>query len=405
MRVLWIARTCPYPPNDGEKLRVFNLLKALGSRHELTIVYREMDDDEQASSEVLRSICRGGVHAVRVPRPKGWLQRLRWLLPFVLSRYPIALCTVYFEPIRQVLARLAAEKSFDVVQVEHSSLAIYMDRVMFSSRPATVLTMHNIDYIRNERLVENTPIGLTWLYYKLNQLRFKRWELEVLRQFDQVISMSALDRHAMLTEVPTLAVRVVPNGVDVDHVPYAPAPAACRNVVFVASMDSEANHDGAMFLLREVWPLVASKCPDARLLFVGRNPQRDLRAAHDGNTVIVTGTVSDVMTYYREAAVAVVPLRSGGGTRLKILEAMAAGVPVVSTTVGCEGLELVQDRDLIVADAADAIATAVAQLLENPGLRSDMAAQARQTVERTYDWRFIAASHDDVYEAAVAGRV
>lgn len=402
MKILWIARTCPFPANDGEKLRVFNLLTALSVRHELTVIYREIDDDDHEGAGVLQSICRGGVHAVRVPRPRGVVDKLRWVLPFVFSRYPVALSTVYFEPIRRKLAQVAEGQRFDIVQVEHSSLAIYLDHVRFEGAPATVLTMHNIDHVRNARVLANTPWGLTKLYYWFNQLRFKAWELDVMGRFDQVVAMSDVDRAMMLNDLPSLPVSVVPNGVDVSAMAFVPAPASSRQVIFVASMDSVANHDGAMFFLRDVWPLLLQQCPDAKLAFVGRNPLPELRALHDGQQVVVTGKVDDVMGYYREAAVAVVPLRSGGGTRLKILEAMSAGTPVVSTSVGCEGLDVTDGLDILIADEALAFAQAVQRLLDDPGLRASLAERARVTVEQVYDWPLVAARQDAAYQAAIA---
>lgn len=402
LRILWIARTCPFPANDGEKLRVFNLLKALSTEHELTVVYRVMAADEIAGEEELRKFCRGGVHGVNIPRPKGILRKIGWVLPFVISRYPISLATVFFEPIAAVLQALSTSQRFDIVQVEHSSLAIYLDRVHFAGSPATVLTMHNIDHVRNERVLRNTPWGIKKLYHYLNQRRFKRWELGVLQQFDEVIAMSSVDREMLLGDLPTLPVEVVPNGVDASAIAYLPAPPEATNVIFVASMDSEANHDGAMFFLREVWPLVRGQHQGACLQFVGRNPMPELVAAHNGNDVFVTGKVDDVLCYYQDAAVAIVPLRSGGGTRLKILEAMAAGTAVVSTTVGCEGLEVKDGRNIVVADEPAVFAQGVLRMLADREARMGIAKGGRELVEATYDWALIARQHDVVYRQAVA---
>ena len=283
LKILWIARTCPFPANDGEKLRVFNLLKALAQRHDLTVVYRVIEAEEEAGAVELRKFCKG-VHGVRVPRPRGIAEKLRWMLPFLFSRYPLALCTVFFKPIVRQLERLACSERYDVVQVEHSSLSIYRDHVHFTDDPATVLTMHNIDYVRNERVLRNTPWGAAKLYHWLNQRRFKQWELSVLKQYDQVIAMSGVDRQMLQADVPGLPVQVVPNGVDAQAIPFAPAVGNTSNVIFVASMDSEANHDGAMFFLREVWPLLKRHQPGAVLKFVGRSPNPELRAADNGKS-------------------------------------------------------------------------------------------------------------------------
>ena len=399
LSILWIARTCPLPANDGEKQRVFNLLKALAQWHDLTVVCRLIEPEEQAGLQALRGICKA-VHAVQIPRPRGWLDRLRWAAPFVLSRYPLSLCTVYFEPIRRLLQEVVDASVFDIIQVEHSSLSIYLDRLRLRGRPATILTMHNIDYLRSARVLANQRPGLRWLYMKLDSIKFRAWELAALKRFDHVITMSQLDRSLLLVDSPPLKVSVVPNGVDAATVPYAAPLPSSERVVFVASMDSDANHDGAMFLMQDIWPLVKAKRPAARLIIVGRGPRPALRSLHNGQDIVVTGKVGEVLSFYRDAAVAVVPLRSGGGTRLKILEAMAAGIPVVTTTVGCEGIEVKAGVHALFADDPAAFAAAVVRLMDEPALALRLSAAAREFVERVYDWGVIAVGHDALYRQA-----
>jgi glycosyltransferase involved in cell wall biosynthesis len=401
VKILWIARTCPFPPNDGEKLRMFHLLKAVAQHHELTLVCRVMTDEQQAGLEELRKFCTGGVFGIYVPPPRNMLERLRWLLPFVFSRYPVALCIVYFRRMQEVLAQLGRTQHFDVVQIEHSSLTIYLDKVKFAGNPALILTMHNIDYLRNERIIDITPFGLTKFYHLLNRVRQKQWELQSLTRYDRVIAMSGLERLAMLAEIPSLNVDVIPNGVDCREVSHELAPAAATGLVFVASMDSEANHDGAMYFLDEVLPLIRQGHPAVTVAMVGRGPRAELKARHDGQAVVVTGQVDAVLPYYRQAAIAVVPLRSGGGTRLKILEAMAAGTPVVSTTVGAEGLDLVDGRQVLLADTPQDFAFAVGRLLNDAGLRAAISVQARQRVEQDCDWALLGERHEDLYRSVV----
>ena len=402
LSILWIARTCPVPANDGEKQRVFNLLKALAQWHDLTVVFRLIEPDEEAGLKAMRTLCKA-VHAVQIPRPRGWLDRLRWAAPFVLSRYPLSLCTVYFEPVRRLLQDVVDTTAFDIVQVEHSSLSIYLDKLHLRGQPARILTMHNIDYLRNARVLANQRPGLRWLYMWLDGLRFRAWEMAALQRFDHVITMSALDRSLLLNDRPGLSITVVPNGVDAAATAYAAPLPRSEVVVFVASMDSDANHDGAMFLVQDIWPLVKARRPAARLLIVGRAPRPSLRSLHNGHDIVVTGKVNEVLAYYRGAAVAVVPLRSGGGTRLKILEAMGAGIPVVTTTVGCEGIEARADVHALFADEPAAFAAAVLRLMDEPGLQQRLSAAAREFVAHRYDWQVIAQGHDALYRQATAG--
>jgi len=403
MKLLWIARTCPFPANDGEKLRVYNLLKNLARTHEITVVYRQIEPEEAAGAQELLRFCKA-VHAVQVPRPRSLLRRAAWALPFVFSRYPISLCTVFFKPILKVVQRLAREERFDVVQVEHSSLTIYLDHMQFAHKPALVLTLHNIDYIRNERVLANTRWGVDKVYHLLNQRRFKHWELASLRRYGQVIAMSDLDRNILLRDSPGLAVAVVPNGVDASAVPYEAVDPASKTLIFVASMDSEANHDGAMFFLNEVWPLLRREGRQLVVKMVGRAPQAELLARHNGEDIVVTGKVAEVLPFYREALAAIVPLRSGGGTRLKIIEALAAGTPVVSTSVGCEGLDVANGRDILIADTPATFAAAVERLLAEPALVSALGCEGRSLVEHRYDWALVASVHDQVYQAAISAR-
>lgn len=400
MRILWILRTCPYPANDGEKIRVFNLLRNL-SHHEITLVFRVMSDDEIAGARYLRNFCRD-VKWVHIPRPSSNLTRMKWVLPFLFSSYPLDLATVYFKEIAGTIQRLCAEISYDIVQIEHSSQSIYLDHVVFRNRPLKIVTMHNIDYIRNERILENMPFGVYKLFYYVNHLRYKKWELSSLRRYDLILTVSETDRDTLLREDGSLPVCIVPNGVDVER--YAAVDglrsAAAHSLVFVASMDSASNNDGAVYFLDSVFPLVRSRYPDACIHLVGRRPGRQLSAYHNNADVFVTGEVADVLPYYAKAAVTVVPLRSGGGTRLKILEAMAAGVPVVSTSVGCEGLAVEDKVHLLIADDPVTFADRIALLFENRELAATIASNARELVRARYDWKQIAKTSDHLFKKA-----
>ena len=400
MKILWIARTCPYPANDGEKLRVLNLLKMLSVQHELTVIFRVKDQEELTGVAELQKFCKE-VYGVVVPKPRGTIDKIRWLMPFLFSRYPISLCTVFFRAISDMLIQISATRHFDVVQVEHSSLAIYLDHVRFEGNPVKVLTMHNIEYIRNARILKNSSFGVNKLYHFATQAYFQRWEIDVLNQFDDVIAMSNFDKSVLLEKNPKLSVHVVPNGVDVRGIPFQPVETVTETVIFVASMDSDANHDAAMYFIRDIWPLLRRLRPDLKVIFVGRYPQQELVAEHNGADITVTGKVNDVFSYYRIATVAIVPLRSGGGTRLKILEAMATGTAVVSTSVGCEGLDVEDGVNILVADTAENFAAAIEKTLVDDVFRRSLVTEARHLVEAKYDWDIIAKQHDIVYRQPI----
>jgi len=327
---------------------------------------------------------------------------VKWTLPFFFSAYPLELATVYFKEIARTIQRLCAVNSYDIVLIEHSSQSIYLDHMVFPNKPAIIVTMHNIDYIRNERILENLPFGIYKLFYYLNQKKYKKWELSNLKRYDLVVTVSETDRDTLLQEDDSLPVCVVPNGVDVDC--YE---AAAENhkgnahvLIFVASMDSASNNDGALYFLDTIYPLVKSKYPDTCIYLVGRRPGRQLSAYHNNSDIFVTGEVADVLPYYASAAVVVVPLRSGGGTRLKILEAMAAGLPVVSTSIGSEGLAVEDNRHLLLADDPGTFADRIMLLFENEIIAEELVANACELVRARYDWKLIAKTSEILYEKA-----
>lgn len=400
MKIFWIARTCPYPPNDGEKIRVYNLLRQLSAKHELTLVCRVMNEEELEGLAELRKIC-ARVHGEFIPSPHGFFEKFRWLIPFVFSQYPLGLSTVFFKQIADVIRQIGAGETFDIVQVEHSSLTIYLDYAVFRGNPARLLTMHNIDYIRNDRIIANTRIGIGKAYHLVNQARFKNWELKSLRRYDGIITMSELDSNILNNDIHGLPLHVVENGVDAVAIPFKPEKRLTDRLIFVASMDSEANHDGAMYFVKDIFPLISKARPTASIAFVGRNPRKELLDLHNRKGIVVTGKVTDVFAYYSEAAIAIVPLRSGSGTRLKILEAMAAGVPVVSTSIGCEGLTLCDGEHLLISDTPRGFADCIARLLEDDPFREEMIRKARALVENEYDWGLIAKKHEKVYNMVV----
>ena len=398
MKILWIARTCPYPANDGEKIRVFNLLKNL-SHHEITLVFRVMRENELEHLSELKKYCQH-VEYAHIPSPTSNLTRFRWCLPFIFSKYPVSLCTAFFPEIAQILRRLCSENTYDIIQVEHSALTIYLDKLSFLNNPLKIVSMHNIDYIRNERIYRNQRFNINKIFNYINQRKYKDWEIGSLNSYDRIITVSDIDRKMLLEENRALPVHIIPNGVDIERYHAVKENIDSHVLLFVASMDTDANNDAAIYFLKSIFPLVKKKCPEARIYLVGRRPGSQLSAHHNNDDIIVTGEVPDVMPYYAKATVTVVPLRSGGGTRLKILEAMAMGSPVVATTIGCEGLNAENNRHLLIADDPEDFSACILKLLDDKLTRNRLVSQSRRLVEAQYDWRIIAAAHDDLYKKA-----
>jgi glycosyltransferase involved in cell wall biosynthesis len=324
-------------------------------------------------------------------------------------------------PSAEFQAKLAAalrREPFDVVQIEGIEMAPHWMhwRVSNTQYPIFVFDDHNAEYVLQQRAFETDvrqPARWVGALYSLIQWKkLCRYEAMVCRLADQVVAVSEADEAALQRLVPGLEVTVVPNGVDTefynDQFPMINDQSKSGHwdldighcsLVFTGKMDFRPNVDAVLWFCQEVLPLVQRRMPDVRFYIVGQSPHRRvLRLANDP-AVTITGYVDDVRPYIAGACVYVIPLRMGGGTRLKVLEAMAMGKPIVSTSLGCEGFEgLVPGRELSVADTPKEFARQVIELLGDAFRRENLGHAARRFVEEQYDWRLIVPKLEQLYE-------
>jgi sugar transferase (PEP-CTERM/EpsH1 system associated) len=396
MRILFLTPRLPYPPTRGGEITVFNFLRVLSRTHEVSLVSFYDSPGELEYRAELERFCR---HVAMVRRPAK-------LAPGVVARslfgrdsYAVArhASAEFAAAVRDAVARNRP----DVVQLETFLMGQYLRE---AGGTPSVLDMHNVTWRMGDRMAEVTSPWLR-LPARIQARRVRRDELAVCRAVDLCAPVSETDLVELRREVGD-AVRavVVTPGVDCDLLaPVSPVDAG-PEVLFVGSMGYPPNVDAAEYFCRDILPRIAESVPGVHLSIVGANPAPPVtRLAVDGR-VTVTGFVPDVRPYYARAAAAVVPLRAAGGIRMKILEGMALAVPMVSTAVGAEGLGLVNERELLIADTPDAFAAAVVRLLREPALRSALAAQARDTAVRRFSWEAVGATLTGIYES-IARRV
>ncbi len=381
MRVVYLALQAPYPPNDGGRIRTWNLLQAAGRAHDVTFLAFARRDTGDSDLEQLRAICRD-VRVVPWPEvPQPTLSERARLLS---QRMPMAARLARSSDMDRALASALQARDVDLIHVDHLYLAPYA----CVCACARIMNHSDVEAAQQRRLLwtDSKRFSAYWWLKWQEHLLWRSFEIRSLSWFDAHIAVSGKDASYFRRHARGLPVHVVPNGVDVAGIRFSPATRRAHVLLFVGRMDYGPNVDAVLWFCRQVFPSISSAVPDTRLLIVGRDPPDEvLRLGNDGR-VTVTGTVADVQPYYREAAVAVAPLRAGGGTRLKILEAMAAGVPVISTSVGCEGLDVAPGRHLLVADSAQAFAAQTIHLLNNAPERERLASSARSLVEREFTW-------------------
>jgi glycosyltransferase involved in cell wall biosynthesis len=398
VKILWVKAGKLLPVDTGGKIRSFNLLRELDARGQVTLLSYYSGRRDEAYE---RALVGAFPHAVPVPTgaPDGPMPRMALdYAARALSTAPYAVTKFTSPRVRRLVARWDAERRFDVSVCDFLSASRN-----FPGRPVTpsVLFQHNVESILWRRQADTERHPIKRAVFAFEAAKMARYERRTVRRFEHVIAVSAHDRDAMAAMTAPDRLTIVPTGVDTRmfRPPSPPVPVE-PVVLFLGSMDWEANIDGVQYFCDEMWPAVRAAVPEARFQIVGRNPAPAV-ARLASEAIEVVGTVPAVTDYLHRAAVVVVPLRVGGGTRLKIYEAMAAGRAVVSTSIGAEGLDVTHGRDILLEDAPRAFAAAVIDLLRNDSRRRRLEEAALASASR-HDWAIVAEQFEAVLSRVVA---
>ena len=397
MKILWVKPGKLLPLDSGGQLRTYNILRCLAAEHELTYLsYYAGSRDEAYEREVVQHLPGTVALHTGIPDDSGmaryldYLRRVTWRAPYAVSKFTD-------KKVRTQVTEWVRAKRFDVAVCDFLSSTLNFPAEL--SVP-TALFQHNVESILWKRKAEMEIEWLERMVSKLEYAKMRRFEPEQVRRFHHVIAVSGADRDMMSAMTTPSRISVVPTGVDLKKFQYDPsARPPGLDVVFTGSMDWEPNIDGVEFFCKEVWPEVLKQVPNARFLIVGRSPnQRVKNLAND--MVEVTGTVPSVVDYLRRATVFVVPLRIGGGTRIKIYEGMAMGKATVSTTIGAEGLDVTDGEDIVLADDPGSFAQAITVFLQDANLRRRFEAAAAATAGK-YDWPVITRQFVEVLKTTI----
>jgi polysaccharide biosynthesis protein PslH len=385
MNILLLSPWLPWPLYDGGRIRIFETLRYLSRRHCVTLVSSVCRSDELDHASAIKDFCQTVITTVV---PNGTRSVVSRLSRGVLSRRSLIQSFYYDARLAEKVKELTSRVAYDVIQVEFPFVAPYLNAVGPRSRAKKILTMHNIESLRFERELQLAHWGKRRLVLLGNHLFFREWEKKALRQFDGIVTVSDLERTWVQQHAPRTMVDVVPNGVDTEYFHRSPiASTSTPYIVFTGAMDYPPNIDAAGWLCNEILPSLQHCVPDVCLKIVGKNPHPRVLEFGRRKDVEVTGTVADIRSYVAESLALVVPLRSGGGTRLKILEAMALERPVISTTVGAEGLDINPGSDILIADDTQQFVNQIRSLLESPEKAEAIGNAGRRLVTGKYDWR------------------
>jgi glycosyltransferase involved in cell wall biosynthesis len=383
MRILYFSSRELWPLNNGARLRDYHFVRQLATRARVTYLgLRNPADPPPTPIPADTGLERSAL----VDKDPNFSPGK--ILHGLLGPEPITVLNNRSPRIEAELARLVNEgEGFDTAQVEGVHLVSYIPLLRAAPRkPLIIADWHNIESEIMWRYADKAPFARR-LYARRTARLIENMELRLLRECDIHLVCSARERAILQARVPHARIEVVGNGVDVEFYSEAAPSAPRRDILFVGSMDYHANIEAALEFARDVWPAMRAAYPDFRFVIVGRNPSQPIRdlAAEPG--IVVTGTVDDVRPWYRAAFAVAVPLRTGSGTRLKILEAMAAGVPVISTRLGAEGLHIEDGKNILLAETAAEMQRAADRLSQSPHNWQALAAAGRELVEREYDWK------------------
>jgi polysaccharide biosynthesis protein PslH len=384
MNILMITTRLPFPANNGAKIRAFQILKALARVHRVTLVSYFGSERERGFFEVFSDLGVNlvAIHKPAIDRPVGKNE----LVTSLTTGLPLSVGKYNDPRLEQAIA--AHVEGQDVILCEHMHIAHYAFRYPQLPR---VLDAHNVETQIACRLTKCEPNILKKTLLSLNSKAMRSYERKVCNSFDMVLSVSPQDKVSLESAFAARSVKLLENGVDVSY--FHPAATAGKNgnkkIVFVGAMDWLPNSDGIIKFVAESLPLIKKEYPGVQLDIVGKDPPGSVLKLGEVEGVRVTGTVDDVRPYVWGADVFIVPLRFGGGSRLKILEGFSMEIPVVSTTVGCEGINCHHERELLIADSAEQFSAAVVRALGEKDLGLRLTRNARELVEKTYKWETV----------------
>ncbi len=396
MRILYVTDYLPYPCVSGDLIRTYSLIRRVAAHHQVSLATFLERPDQISNVSHMQEFCHR-VEVVNLPR-KSKVARIPGLLRYILSGVPFDFEFLDSTRLKEKIRNLACEENFDIVQFEQSRMAPYLAALPSAFQGRTVLVFHNIASSQYRRIADIALTLRKRIRTWLHSWMLRRWEPRYAERFDRCIAVSEVDRDLLVKENSRLkgAVDVVPNGVDTRGYQPLPIELIPPNLLLIGSMDYEPCADGAVWFCRKILPEIIKVIGPVQVWIVGNSPP-PIVTRLDSASIHVTGRVDDVVDYYRQCAISIVPIRAGGGTRLKILEAMALGRPVVSTTIGCEGLDVEDGRHLLIADEPGKFADNIVRLLNDPSLCRRIVREGRHLVESQYDWDVVTEHLLEIY--------
>ncbi|RJO65797.1 MAG: glycosyltransferase [Candidatus Omnitrophota bacterium] len=392
MRTLFIARDLPYPADNGYRKRNFYFLKALSERGVgITLLCEDAAPDKKNALDYLKTLCE----EVIIIEPKKQ-NKLSALLFSLFSSLPFSVALRNSKMAKKQVNKCLRDKNFDAVICD----AIFRSmNVPLQYRGFKMLYEHNIESIIVKRYAQQEKNILKKLLALLESKKLEKFETKTWNRFNCTATCSATDKEIIENRARDAKVYIIPNGVDSGYFSPDSYGLQRNSIVYTGQIGWHPNEDALLYFVRTIYPIIKKEEPTTSLWIVGNNPTSKIRMlARNDSSIIITGYVDDVRPYIGEAHVYVVPLRIGSGTRLKILEALSMKKAIVSTSVGCEGIEVENNKHLLIRDGSVDFANAVLEIMKNDELRIRLGKNGHRLIEEKYEWNTVFGNLDEMIE-------
>lgn len=396
-RVLWLSHLLPYPPKGGVLQRSYNLLTEVSKCHEVTLLafaqegllelhYGSITKGIEETVRELSGVC----HEVKVvPMPLSSVPFSKHIIALtsLFTNYPYTLNWLNSKKYRNEIKNLLKDYNFDLIYCDTVSLAIYQDS--FKSIPF-VVGHHNIESDMMKRRSINETNWIKKIYFDIEAKKILKYERNLCKKASLNITCSALDSEKLRRALPASRISEIPNGVDLNY--FVPEPRKLKGkknitFLFAGRLNAYTNSKAALFIAKEIWPILRSHFSGSRFFIVGSNPPKEvLLLAENDDGLVVTGFVEDIRPYLRDSDIYICPISDGGGTKLKVLDALAMGIPIIANPIACEGIDVTEGENILFAEKPDQYARQAAKLLENEMRYHEFSANSINLIENCYSY-------------------
>lgn len=401
MKILFLTLIVPYPPDAGPRIKTWHVLRFLSEKGYSITLLTFVRKEEEKYLPYLHQVCER-VFAIPIQRSKirdvlALTKSLLGGLPFLIERDSRPAMT-------KTAKELLQQELFDVIHIDQVNMAQFiLDNNGYHSSSKTIFDAHNATWLILERMRTTAPALLKPII-TLEAKKLRNYENQLVQKVDHVLTVTENDRQLLIENPDDENLKskfhVIPIAVNTHELRTMVRKEGSNQILTIGSLNYPPNADGIRWFLRDIFPEIKRQKPEAALTIIGKNPPKDFftLASPFGDTIQITGYVEDLTPYLENSALMVVPVLAGGGMRVRILEAFSRGIPVVTTSIGLEGIDAENGRDVIVEDDPIEFANAVVALLENPAEQRRLASNARDLVTTLYDWKAVLQELDKVYQ-------